>query len=132
MDSVVAHSTPHGDVKEDTLKMNNLGKALQIILRKEDFTQDIKKIFFNEAVFNALSQAMDAHIGENRVDIARALWFVAGKLDRLGEVEPIECTNCEEKDRCTEDYCPCKGRPALYFGNEDELIEAYKLLKTRQ
>ena len=77
--------------------MSNLRKALEIILQKEEFTQDIKKIFFNEAVFDALSEAMDAHIGENRVDIARALWFVAGRLGLLGELEPAECTNCGEK-----------------------------------
>jgi len=111
--------------------MSNLRKALEIILQKEEFTQDIKKIFFNEAVFDALSEAMDAHIGENRVDIARALWFVAGRLGFLGELKPAECTNCGEKDKCTEDYCPCRGRPALFFGNEKELIEAYRLLKEK-
>lgn len=70
--------------------MNNLRNTLNIILAGEPFTQDVKEIFLNEGVFTALQLALDIReedhiVDRQRVEVARALWVVAGSLGKLGE-----------------------------------------------
>lgn len=101
------------------------------------FTQDVKELFFNDGVYEALDYAfrnpgvvLGATSG-GYAQVHRARWMVEGCLEKNEKTEvAVECSLCARREACSEELVPCRGRPAFFFGDEKSVGAAFDALRS--
>lgn len=99
------------------------------------WTQDLKKIFFNDGVLRALEYAFRNDLfpiektSLEYAQIQRAYWLVEGRLQRFidSSAAPLSkrCAGCSHRERCSDEYVPCLGRSSLFYGNEYRVMSTF-------